>query len=545
MKFTARTWIVLIWLLLGGRALAATIIGERFLTDPVADRRFVETTIGTESAFTYNAATRDLTAVLDVDFDAAYYLSAPFAAMTDQNDVSFSFNFRIRALDTRVLPTAFAGLFTTNHVALGGDGLSMALSSSSNGLPAFSAAVDQGSASAGGESFLLSAGVDYLAMGRYTAGNREFAVEVFQGLGFRERVGRSVARATNALGFSVDRIGLQNSGGTAFDFTNGSITAVFDNFFVPAQPPVNISIVTNLLVTEGDAGTTDAVFVVSLSAPSVETVRVDFVTEDLSAVAGVDFLAQSGTLVFPPGTNALTIAVPVVGNRVAQPDRTFRVVLTNAANGTIVVPAGRATIRDDDVCVVSVGDAVVTEPAAGSADAVFNVSLSVSNSQVVTVRFSTAGLTATAGSDFVQTNRWIWHVNFFHVRDFPELLITGREKLFWSTWMKNETYDPSAIDETAVDEWARCSAAPGGLRAIFEVYRATFKNIDDGNRWAKTKLKMPVLTIGSQYFVGEESRRQMERVCDHVKYVELDCGHSMALERPEKLAKAMQEFFAS
>ena len=145
----------------------------------------------------------------------------------------------------------------------------------------------------------------------------------------------------------------------------------------------------------------------------------------------------------------------------------------------------------------------------------------------------------------VQTNRWIWHVNFFHVRDFPELLITGREKLFWSTWMKNETYDPSAIDETAVDEWARCSAAPGGLRAILEVYRATFKNIDDGNRWAKTKLMMPVLTIGSQYFVGEESRRQMERVCDHVKYVELDCGHSMALERPEKLAEAMREFFAS
>ena len=105
----------------------------------------------------------------------------------------------------------------------------------------------------------------------------------------------------------------------------------------------------------------------------------------------------------------------------------------------------------------------------------------------------------------VKTNRWIWHVNFFHVRDFPEMLITGREKLFWSTWMKNETYDPSAIDETAVDEWVRCSSAPGGLRAIFEVYRATFKNIEDCTRWGKKKLAMPVLTIGSQYFVGEEN----------------------------------------
>ena len=143
----------------------------------------------------------------------------------------------------------------------------------------------------------------------------------------------------------------------------------------------------------------------------------------------------------------------------------------------------------------------------------------------------------------VFSNHFLWHVNFFHVRDFPELLIQGREKLFWSTWMKNETYDPSAITDEAVEEWARCSAAPGGLRAIFEVYRATFVNIELNRKWAERKLPMPVLTVGSQYFVGEESRRQMERVSDNVQYVELDCGHSMALERPEKLARELHKFF--
>ena len=144
----------------------------------------------------------------------------------------------------------------------------------------------------------------------------------------------------------------------------------------------------------------------------------------------------------------------------------------------------------------------------------------------------------------VYSNHFLWHVNFFHVRDFPEMLITGREKLFWSTWMKNETYDPSAITDEAVDEWVRCSSAPGGLRAIFEVYRATFENIDLCTNWGKTKLKMPVLTVGSQYFVGEESKRQMERVADGVRYVELDCGHSMALERPAKLAETLHGFFS-
>lgn len=147
-------------------------------------------------------------------------------------------------------------------------------------------------------------------------------------------------------------------------------------------------------------------------------------------------------------------------------------------------------------------------------------------------------------SENVHSNHFLWHVSFFHVRDFPEMLIQGREKLFWSTWMKNETYDPAAITEEMVDEWVRCSSAPGGLRAIFEVYRATFENIKLNQNWAKQRLQMPVLTVGSKYFVGEESRRQMERVADGVRYVEIDCGHSMALERPEALAKELHSFFS-
>ena len=143
----------------------------------------------------------------------------------------------------------------------------------------------------------------------------------------------------------------------------------------------------------------------------------------------------------------------------------------------------------------------------------------------------------------VNSNHFLWHISFFHVRDFPEMLIEGREKVFWSTWMKNETYDPTAITEDCVDEWARTSAAPGGLRAIFEVYRATFENIELDGKWAEKKLTMPVLAVGSQYFIGDEVRRQMERVAEDVRYVELDCGHSMALERPEKLAGLLHDFF--
>lgn len=158
-----------------------------------------------------------------------------------------------------------------------------------------------------------------------------------------------------------------------------------------------------------------------------------------------------------------------------------------------------------------------------------------------------AGLEAWSAltEDNVRSDHFLWHVGFFHVRDFPEMLISGRERVFWETWMKNETYDPSAITEDCVEEWVRCSSAPGGLRAIFEVYRATFTNIELDRRWSADRLPMPVLTVGSDSFIGEEGRRQMERVADDVRYVELErCGHSMALERPVELAQVMGEFFA-
>lgn len=144
----------------------------------------------------------------------------------------------------------------------------------------------------------------------------------------------------------------------------------------------------------------------------------------------------------------------------------------------------------------------------------------------------------------VKSDHFLWHVGFFHVPDFPEMLITGREEVFWSTWMKNETYNPAAITPDCIAEWVRCSSGPGGLRAIFEVYRATFTNIELNQKWAKAPLPMPVLAVASAAFIGEETRHQMERVSDDVHYVELtECGHSMALERPDALAAVLIDFF--
>jgi len=117
----------------------------------------------------------------------------------------------------------------------------------------------------------------------------------------------------------------------------------------PVGPPITHSItIDDVTVTEGDAGTVDAVFTVSLAAPTGVDVSVDYATEDGTAVDTGDYEAASGTLFFPAGSTSQTILVAVNGDVTDEPDETFFVNLSNPINATISDSQGRATIIDDD-----------------------------------------------------------------------------------------------------------------------------------------------------------------------------------------------------
>src|SRR3989442_7796277 len=73
-------------------------------------------------------------------------------------------------------------------------------------------------------------------------------------------------------------------------------------------PSLSINDVT---VTEGNSGTTDAVFNVSLSAPSGQSITVNYATADGTALSRSDYIAGSGTLTFAPGVTSQTITVAV------------------------------------------------------------------------------------------------------------------------------------------------------------------------------------------------------------------------------------------
>lgn len=135
-------------------------------------------------------------------------------------------------------------------------------------------------------------------------------------------------------------------------------------------------------------------------------------------------------------------------------------------------------------------------------------------------------------------------MSFYGVRDVPELLITGREREYFTWFIKNEAYDPTSIPDDAIEEYVAKASQPGGLRSLFNIYRETAANVRDNRKTAEKKLTLPVLAIGSKDFIGLEVRTQMENVCEKgiVTYKELDFGHQLAEECPEQLAKLFLEF---
>src|SRR5262249_49196104 len=145
--------------------------------------------------------------------------------------------------------------------------------------------------------------------------------------------------------------------------------------------------VTDATVTEGNSGTVNATFTVSLSKAIAQTVMVDWATADGTALAGSDYAAASGTLSFGPAHTSKTVTVAVLGDTTDEPDETFTVNLSNPYNGAIADGQGVGTILDDDAApTLSISDVTLAE---SGGPAVFTVSLSAASGWTVTVNYAT------------------------------------------------------------------------------------------------------------------------------------------------------------
>ncbi|MBN8738699.1 MAG: hypothetical protein BGP24_12270 [Lysobacterales bacterium 69-70] len=101
---------------------------------------------------------------------------------------------------------------------------------------------------------------------------------------------------------------------------------------------------------EGDSGTANLTFTVSLSQPApAGGVGFDIATSNGSATAPSDYVARSLTAqTIPAGASSYTFDVVINGDTQAEPDETFLVSLSNPLNATISRAQATGTIINDD-----------------------------------------------------------------------------------------------------------------------------------------------------------------------------------------------------
>ena len=373
-------------------------IQENFTTNPVANGVFSQLVTGTQSSFTYHSDAQYLEALLDVDSSPAYYISAPFKPLTDFENLSFSFRFRITDFDDAIPPTSFLGLMTSTHVENFGDGMTLNLSTTDGKLVATSSIDDSGFKAEGNE-IPLELLSDYLAYASYSLERRQLKIDIFGGNEYSEHIGNSIATLPSDRSFNVNAIGVQNGGARRIDSESGSITLLIQEIDFPGIPPINPTL-ENVDITEGTGDNLSAVFQFQLSLPSNFPIAINYQTIDVTAKAGEDYSSVVGTTIIPPRATTVNIIVPIISDRIAEQMEQFILVVDHPSLGGSKQIEALATINDDDTPSVDAAGSNIIEGDAGPLISRVMLSLSNPSMQTVTVNLSTSDLEARATVDY-------------------------------------------------------------------------------------------------------------------------------------------------
>jgi pimeloyl-ACP methyl ester carboxylesterase len=168
--------------------------------------------------------------------------------------------------------------------------------------------------------------------------------------------------------------------------------------------------------------------------------------------------------------------------------------------------------------------------------------------KVTHLALADAPLPGTAIFDRMRIDPRVWQFSFHNVRDIPEMLIAGRERLYLQAMIGARIFDPSAIGESDLDIYASAYAMPGAMRAGLEVYRAFDRDVEDNKAAirASGRLTIPVLAIGGEIStLGPVMGEMMREVADDVRTVRVaGTAHFIAEENPDAMVAELISFLS-
>ena len=187
-----------------------------------------------------------------------------------------------------------------------------------------------------------------------------------------------------------------------------------ENFSVNLSSPVNATIndgqgigtitnddtasisINDVTLTEGNSGTKDFIFTVSVDGGTSAAGNIDFtynVANGTATLADSDYVITGGNGRINSGSSNTTIAVRVNGDTKIEGNENFLINLTAPVNATISDDQGIGTITNDDSATISINDpAPVNEGNSGTATLAFTVSIDKADTtNPITVNYDISG----------------------------------------------------------------------------------------------------------------------------------------------------------
>jgi len=135
-----------------------------------------------------------------------------------------------------------------------------------------------------------------------------------------------------------------------------------------------------------------------------------------------------------------------------------------------------------------------------------------------------------------------WHFRFHGPT--PEALVKGRESIyfayFWNDLAADKNHSLPVADRQS---YVAAYSQPGRMRAAWAYFAAWPQTAQDFAELSRTKLAMPVLSIGGAKSLGAPLAEQVKLVATNVQVVIIpNAGHWILEERPKETMDALLKF---
>ncbi|GAA4998595.1 alpha/beta fold hydrolase [Actinopolymorpha pittospori] len=138
-----------------------------------------------------------------------------------------------------------------------------------------------------------------------------------------------------------------------------------------------------------------------------------------------------------------------------------------------------------------------------------------------------------------------WHLGMHMNMDLTRFLIEGREEQYLRHFFRDFAYDPTAVPESEIHDYAVQMSQPGNLRASLNLYGYIPQAAEQTKELTATKLTVPMLAWGGRSSFGSHCVDSAKAIATTaLGGVIEECGHWVFQERTEFICDELDRFWA-